>query len=364
MKRIKNTFTIFSITAAIIIAISGCKKEQNITVGEPINAEGIERVYYIAAEEIEWNYVPTGINQITGNPFGSIENVFLQNDTNRIGNKNIKAVYIEYTDETFTTQKPKESADMGILGPIIRAEVGDKIKVVFKNKATFPFSMHPHGVVYDADNEGMEGIDPGSTFTYNWTVTENSGPANNDGSSIGWLYHSHVMEHENKDVNAGLIGAIVIYKKGFLANNKPKDIDKEKFSLFMIMDENNSLYLDTNKVAYTLNNENNDDPDFQESNLKHSVNGLLYGNCKFTNIATGEKVRWYIMDLGNELDNHTTHWHGNTVTYLGSHTDVIYLGPANLYTADMKADNPGIWQFHCHVNDHISAGMISLYEVQ
>jgi hypothetical protein len=246
MNRPKTTFAIFCIITAIMIGISSCKKEQNITVGEPLNTEGVERVYYIAAEEVEWNYVPTGINQITGSSFGSTENVFLQNDTNRIGNKNIKAVYIEYTDETFATQKPKESADLGILGPIIRAEVGDKIKVVFKNKATFPFSVHPHGVVYDALNEGITGVNPGSTFTYNWTVSENSGPASADGSSIGWIYHSHVMEHDNKDINAGLVGSIVIYKKGFLVNNKPKDIDKEKFSLFMIIDENNSLYLDTN----------------------------------------------------------------------------------------------------------------------
>jgi FtsP/CotA-like multicopper oxidase with cupredoxin domain len=360
----KNFITSLFIITSIVVAVSSCKKEQNITVGEPLNTQGVERVYYIAAEELEWNYVPTGINQITGVVFGSAENVFLQNDTNRIGNKNIKAVYVEYTDETFTTQKPKESVDMGIIGPIIRAEVGDKIKVVFKNKATFPYSIHPHGVVYDADNEGITGVNPGSTFIYNWTVSENSGPAQNDASSIGWVYHSHVMEHENKDINAGLVGAIVIYKKGFLVNNKPKDADKEKFSLFMIIDENNSLYLDTNKVAYTLNNESNIDPDFQESNLKHSVNGLMYGNCKFTNIATAEKVRWYIMDLGNELDNHTAHWHGNTVTFIGSRTDVIFLGPSNLFTVDMKADNPGTWQFHCHVNDHISAGMISLYEVQ
>jgi FtsP/CotA-like multicopper oxidase with cupredoxin domain len=361
MNNIGKSIIAFCITTVVI---SSCKKEENITVGTPLSSAATERVYYIAAEEVEWNYTPTGINQITGSAFGATENVFLKNDTNRIGNKNIKAVYIEYTDETFTTQKPKESIDLGILGPIIRAEVGDNIKVVFKNKTKFPFSIHPHGVVYDSDNEGIMGVNPGSTFTYNWSVSENSGPASADGSSIGWVYHSHVMEHDNKDINAGLVGAIVIYKKGYLKDNKAKDIDKEKFSLFMIMDENNSLYLDTNKVAYTLNNENNEDPDFQESNLKHSINGLMYGNCKFTGIATGEKTRWYVLDLGNELDNHTAHWHGNTVTYLNSHTDVIFLGPANLITADMKADNPGTWQFHCHVNDHISAGMISLYEVQ
>jgi FtsP/CotA-like multicopper oxidase with cupredoxin domain len=35
---------------------------------------------------------------------------------------------------------------LGMLGPILRAEVGETIRVVFKNNATHPFSMHPHGV--------------------------------------------------------------------------------------------------------------------------------------------------------------------------------------------------------------------------
>ena len=33
-------------------------------------------------------------------------------------------------------------------------QVNDTMKVVFKNAASMPFSMHPHGVFYDKDNEG------------------------------------------------------------------------------------------------------------------------------------------------------------------------------------------------------------------
>jgi hephaestin len=34
-----------------------------------------------------------------------------------------------------------------------------------------------------------------------------------------------------------------------------------------------------------------------------------------------------------------------------------------MITADMVPDDPGIWLFHCHVNDHITAGMITRYQV-
>ena len=42
-----------------------------------------------------------------------------------IGNKYMKAVYKEYTDETFTKQKVRSSEEehMGLLGPYIKAEV-------------------------------------------------------------------------------------------------------------------------------------------------------------------------------------------------------------------------------------------------
>ena len=46
----------------------------------------------------------------------------------------------------FYDEKKPAPAHMGILGPVIRAQVGERIRVVFKNKARFPFSMHPHGV--------------------------------------------------------------------------------------------------------------------------------------------------------------------------------------------------------------------------
>jgi FtsP/CotA-like multicopper oxidase with cupredoxin domain len=32
-------------------------------------------------------------------------------------------------------------------------------------------------------------------------------------------------------------------------------------------------------------------------------------------------------------------------------------------SADMVADHPGEWMYHCHVADHVTAGMTSLYRV-
>lgn len=65
-----------------------------------------------------------------------------------------------------------------MLGPIIRAEVGDTVKVAFRNMASHNHTMHPHGLHYTKENEGLasgqefggNAVPPGSTWTYTWDV--------------------------------------------------------------------------------------------------------------------------------------------------------------------------------------------------
>ena len=64
--------------------------------------------------------------------------VFTTRGATTIGKVYKKVLYREYTDGTFTVAKP-HPAHLGILGPVIKAEVGDVIKVYFKNKANNGF---------------------------------------------------------------------------------------------------------------------------------------------------------------------------------------------------------------------------------
>jgi hephaestin len=107
-----------------------------------------------------------------------------------------------------------------------------------------------------------------------------------------------------------------------------------------------------------------DDPDFQESNLMHSVNGYVYGNQPLLRMHAGDRVRWYVMGMGSEVDLHTPHWHGHTVLVNGMRTDVVQVLPAGMVNADMQPDDPGVWLYHCHVADHIAAGMLTRYQVR
>ena len=95
-----------------------------------------------------WNYLPHGSN-LTGLPNSESEGPPRQTTFR-------KAIYREYTDATFAALKPRppQWEHLGILGPLIRAEVGDTVKVVFKNNTKIICSMHPHGLAYAKDSEG------------------------------------------------------------------------------------------------------------------------------------------------------------------------------------------------------------------
>jgi len=337
------------------------------------------RTYFIAADEVEWDYAPLGFNNITGQPFDEVAQVFTANGPNRIGTKYIKALYREYTNSKFTTLKPRSKTEehLGVLGPLVRATVGDTIHFVFKNNTTRPLTVHPHGVFYDKSNEGApysdgtsggqkadDAVQPGKVFTYKWEVRERSGPGPNDMSSVFWMYHSHF--DEVGDTYAGLIGPMIITAKGKArADGSPKDVDRELVTMFLVSDENQSPYLDQNIAKYTTDPGSVDpeDEEFQESNLKHAINGYIYGNLPGLDMKKDEMVRWYLMGMGTEVDLHTPHWHGNTLLIGGMRTDVAELLPATMMMGDMEPDDPGTWLYHCHVNDHILAGMLALYKV-
>ncbi len=352
------------------------------------------RTYYIAADEVEWDYAPGGVNKMMGMKFEGFPKVFTERGPHRIGTVYRKALYREYTDDRFAQIKPRPAQweHTGLLGPILRAEVGDTIRVVFKNNATRPYSMHPHGVFYDKNSEGAgyddgtsgadkddDAVPPGKTNVYTWKVPERAGPGPNDPSSIVWLYHSHTSEL--KDVESGLIGAIIVTRRGMAdADGKPKDVDREFVCLYMLFDENQSWYIDHNIQTYTgdpkgvnkvefspVDAEGNLAPigtGFTVSNAKFSINGYIYGTGPIMVMKKGERVRWYLAALGEQFSVHTPHWHGNVVLQNGNRTDVVELMQAQMLTVDMVPDNPGTWMFHCHIDDHMEAGMSALYRVE
>ena len=381
-RSITDTLSIAGALLAVACVADPVGPDQNAQP-ERVVVPGQTRTYYIAADPVVWDFAPSGLNKVTGLPFSAEEALFAVQDADRtrIGRQYSKVLYREYTDESFKTLKPRppEWRHLGALGPLIRAEVDDVIHIVFRNNADRAFSVHPHGVFYTKASEGApyddddgvtigDAVPPGGTHTYVWPVRERAGPGPSDGSSVVWMYHSHV--DEPKDANTGLIGPIIITGKGKAnADGSPKDVDREFINLFMIYDENSSWYLEQNIATAGVNVERIDPEEFEESNLKHAINGYLWDNFPTVDgshamtMRVGDRVRWYLLGMGTEVDLHTPHWHGQTVLWMGMRTDVVELLPGSMRIVDMVPDNPGTWLYHCHVNDHITAGMLARFRV-
>ncbi len=92
----------------------------------------------------------------------------------------------------------------GVLpGPLIRAQVGDRVIVHLSNNLPKGTTIHWHGVRVPIEMDGVPGISqpevpPGGTFTYDFTVPD---------AGLYW-YHPHVMSAA--EVGFGLYGALLV----------------------------------------------------------------------------------------------------------------------------------------------------------
>jgi FtsP/CotA-like multicopper oxidase with cupredoxin domain len=341
------------------------------------------RIYYIAADEIDWTYVPSrGDQAISGKKDDFAKDSASRGMLDPNASTYRKAVFREYTDSSFRSLKarPEGWTHLGVLGPLIRAEVGDTIQVIFKNNATRPYSLHPHGVFYRKDAEGLAYLDgtsgadkhddevtPGAGHVYVWPVPERAGPAEADGSAAFWLYHSHV--DEGRDINAGLIGPIIITRRGMARpDGSPKDVDREFITAFGLFDEPLSWYWGWNMKRIYGDPRKYQGKDSRVHQFHHfyTINGYLQGNGPMLTMREGERVRWYVFANPNEEDAwdiHTVHWHGQTAVVGQMRTDMIMLTPMMSAVADMRPDNPGVWLLHCHMPGHFRAGMYTRFTV-
>lgn len=342
------------------------------------------RTYFIAADEVTWDYVRGGRDEIAGTPFADTA-FFAKAPPRPVSTVYKKVLYREYTDSSFRTLKPRppQWEHLGFLGPVIHAVVGDTIRVVFRNNGRRPFSMHPHGVFYEKSSEGVpyndgtsgadkadDAVAPGATYTYVWPVPARAGPAPMDGSSVMWMYHSHV--NEVRDIDSGLMGAMIITARAKArADGTPRDVDRELVMNFAQVEENDSWRADENLPSADSLRSLDPIPNPSERQAtypwydKFSINGFVRGSMPLEalTIKRGQRVRWYVMSSTNDFDFHSPHWHGNTTIINGMRTDVTFIGPMAMVVADMIPDDVGTWLFHCHISFHNEAGMAVRYRV-
>ncbi|KAF3843658.1 hypothetical protein F7725_002507 [Dissostichus mawsoni] len=272
------------------------------------------RTYFIAAEEVDWDY----------GGYGQRETKFT------------KVVFRGYMDSSFSTPDIRGEIDehLGILGPVIKAEVGQSIMVVFMNKASRPYSLHPNGVTYTKQTEGLSyedgseywykydnEVQPNTTFTYIWKVNSKVGPMPTESHCRTWAYYSGV--NPERDIHSGLIGPLLVCREGTLEKDIP---DMREFTLlFMTFDESQSWYYDENQEMMQRKSKRRYTGQNKKSLQFHSINGIIF-SLKGLRMYTNQLVSWYLINMGSPKDFQSINFHGQTFIHkkISSYRQSVY----------------------------------------
>ncbi|KAM3934982.1 coagulation factor V [Leptodactylus fuscus] len=329
-------------------------------------SKGTKRTYYIAAVEVDWDYAGgSRRNQVNEKPIDEATQTMYK-----------KVIFRQYLDSTFS--KPDVEGEyeehLGLLGPVIRAEVEDVIQVTFKNLASRPYSIHAHGVSYEKSSEGYgyddetpdwlkkdDVVQPQESYVYVWYATKQSAPESDGSACKTWAYHSGV--DLEKDIHSGLIGPLIICRPGTLDKQTNRPLDAREFVLlFMTFEEEKSWHFNKNKKCTDVAEKSSNG---MTCHTFHAINGITY-NLQGFNMYQNELVRWHMLNMGGPKDIHVVNFHGQTMKerIQTEYTHPAYtLMPGTFATVEMNPARAGVWLLDTEVAEYQQAGMQTLFNV-
>jgi manganese oxidase len=216
-------------------------------------------------------------------------------------------------------------------GPTLRATEGDRIRVIFSNKAGHSHSLHFHGV-HPTEMDGVKPIRNGAAFIYEF-----------EAAPYGvHLYHCHVAP-VTRHIGKGLYGMFIIDPP------KPR-IPADEIILIM--------------GGYDVNDD--------KKNELYAFNGLPnYYMENPISIYKNQLVRLYVLNMIEYEAAVTFHLHANffdvyrtgmTLTP-SERTDVITMGVAERHILEFSYGYGGKYMFHPHQDAIAEAGCMGLFQV-
>jgi FtsP/CotA-like multicopper oxidase with cupredoxin domain len=205
-------------------------------------------------------------------------------------------------------------------GPTLRANPGDKVKIVLKNELPESTVIHFHGLLTPNSMDGVPDITqlpvkPGASFTYEFVA---KGPA------VG-MYHSH--HNAQVQVPNGLAGAFLV---GQIPVPQGVNVAQE--------------------IPLMLND---------AGTIGLSLNGKSFPATAPIAVKPGESILVHYLNEG--VMAHPMHLHGLVQRVIAKDgipleypydADTINVAPGERYTVLVKATEPGVWAWHCHILPH------------
>lgn len=227
-------------------------------------------------------------------------------------------------------------------GPTIRAKEGERVRIVVTNNLPEGTSAHWHGLEVPNNMDGVPGISqdpiaPGESFTYEFTAKP----------SGTHMYHSHFNSLHQEE--HGLYGMFIVEPKVERAAMKA---DREEIMII------------------------GDGP------LGFVINGKEFPMIEPIKVTKGERIRVRMANLGGLY--HPMHLHGGHFTVVAKDgfpvpapqdMNTLSIAPGETFDVILKAEEPGIWLWHCHVLSHVTgpkdengiptvAGMVGVVQVE
>lgn len=216
-------------------------------------------------------------------------------------------------------------------GPEIHVFTGDKVRLVLKNDLPESTSLHLHGIRVPNAMDGVDPytqkpIEPGATFTYEFTALE---------PSIG-MYHSH--HNAQVQIPNGMAGALIIddWKAIAMKAAKGKTGDTDGKA--------------EQEVVMVLND---------AGNIGLSLNGKSFPATAPYTLKVGETMVVHYYNEG--FMTHPMHLHqpSGLVVARDGHVldspyfaDTVSIAPGERWTVVYTAKDAGVWAWHCHILTH------------
>lgn len=217
--------------------------------------------------------------------------------------------------------------DGRVPGPTLRANQGERIRVVFRNRESTSHSLHVHGV-HPAAMDGLEPVLKGRSAIYEFDLHE----------AGLFPYHCHVAP-VSRHVGKGLFGLLLV---------DPVPARPAADELVLVMG------------GYDLNNDGR--------NELYAFNGIpdAYMHQPIR-IRQNAMVRIYLLNM-TELESPLTfHTHANTFEVVRpgwrERTDVITLGVAERQILELRYPFPGRYMIHPHQDQIAERGCMGFVEV-
>ncbi len=244
-------------------------------------------------------------------------------------------------------------------GPEIRVLEGDLVRITLRNQLPVGTTIHWHGVNLPPEMDGPVGlnqaaVEPGEDFVYEFVATP---------GGTRW-YHSHA--DPTAQIALGLYGALIVEPQ------EPKRTYDREFTYIL-----NEWDLElTPDVATGKTPRGVRDQILRGGELGTDLflmNGHAHESISPIQIAEGERVLIRLINAGNLP--HAIHTHGHSFKIVATDgndvpegmallKDTVLIGPGERYDLELDGSNPGVWMFHCHMENHAANGMMSLIQYE